>query len=140
MKTGLLIATTMMLTAPAHALTPQNLTCEMPGVGLAAFITGFEGRYQLMDWWDKTGDSLGAQAVVYADCQGGQMLRATTRQSSDKLAGATDILWTAGKAGQGGDLAALTKALQGAGFTVESLPLTSGHCACADEMIGLSGQ
>ena len=61
MKTGLLSAT-LMLATPALALTPQNLTCAMPGVGEAACITGFDGRYALFDWWDKAGDTLGAQA------------------------------------------------------------------------------
>ena len=134
MKTGVL-SVVLTLATPALALTPQNLTCEMPGVGKAAFITGFDGRYALFDWWDQAGDTLGMKVVVYADCQGGQMIRATTMESSDKLDGATDILWTAGKAGQGGDLAALATALGAAGFTAETVPLTTGHCACADEMI-----
>jgi hypothetical protein len=119
----------------AHALTPENRTCEMPDVGLAAFITGFDNRYALFDWWDKMGDTLGDQAVVYIDCQGGQMLRASTMESSDKLAAAHEILWTAGKAGQGGDLGALKAALEGAGFTVEDQLLLAGHCACAADMI-----
>ncbi|WP_309666334.1 hypothetical protein [Tabrizicola sp.] len=134
------IMLTFGIAGSAHALTPQNLTCEMPGLGLAAFITGFDGRYQVFDWWDKTGDTLGMKAVVYADCKGGQSLRATTDQSSDTLDAATDILWTAGRAGQSGDLAALTAALQDAGFAVDTQPLATDHCACTDEMIGLSGQ
>ncbi len=139
MKAKVLVAV-MVLTQPAQALTTQNMNCEMPGVGQAAFITGFEGRYALFDWWDITADGLGPKAVVYADCQGGQMLRTTTAESSDKLDAATEILWTEGKAGQGGDFAALTAALTGAGFTVEALPMSEGHCACSDGMIGLSGQ
>jgi hypothetical protein len=119
----------------ALALTPENRTCEMPNVGMAAFITGFDNRYALFDWWDKADDTLGDQAVVYADCDGGQMLRASTLESSDKLAEAQEILWTAGKAGQGGDLAALKRALEGAGFTVEEQALIAGHCACAADMI-----
>lgn len=119
----------------AHALTPENRSCEMPDVGLAAFVTGFDTRYALFDWWDKTGDTLGDQAVVYADCQGGRMLRASTAGPSDKLDEATGILWTAGRAGQGGDLDALKAALEGAGFTVADQALPDGHCACAAEMI-----
>ncbi len=132
--------TAALLTAPAYALSTENLSCEMPGVGQAAFITSFEGRYAMFDWWDQAGDALGDQAVVYADCTDGQMLRATTAESSEKFDEATEVLWTAGKAGQGGDLSALAKALTGAGFTVETMPLTKGHCACTDEMMRLSGQ
>ncbi|TAG28335.1 MAG: hypothetical protein EAZ40_03690 [Rhodobacterales bacterium] len=126
----------MLLTAgAAQALTPENRSCEMPGVGLAAFVQGFDSRYALFDWWDKSGDELGNQAVIYADCQGGKLLRSSTLASSDALAGATEILWTAGHAGQGGDLAALTKSLEAAGFTVDQQDLPQGHCACADAMI-----
>ena len=132
----LMLATLFCLTAgTASALTPENRTCEMPGVGQAAFVTGFDGRYALFDWWDKTGDSLGTQAVVYADCQGSTALRATTAESSDKLQAATEILWTAGKAGQGADLDRLAAQLEGAGFTVERQSLPADHCACTDEMI-----
>jgi hypothetical protein len=139
MKRGLLIAT-MLLTTPAYALSTENLSCEMPGVGEAAFITGFDGRYQLFDWWDKTGDTLGTEAVVLADCQGGQILRVTTPESTDRLVNATDALWTAGQAGQLGDVAALTAKLRSIGFTVEAGPLAQDHCACSDEMMRLSGQ
>jgi hypothetical protein len=132
MRIGMAVS---VLAAPAHALTPENRTCEMPGVGQAAFVTGFDNRYALFDWWDKTGDSLGDHAVIYADCQGAEMLRATTTESSDKYGAATEILWTAGKAGQGGDLDALAKALEGAGFAVARQSLAADHCACAPEMI-----
>ena len=123
------------LAAPAHALTTENRTCEMPGLGLAAFVKGFDSRYVLFDWWDKTGDTLGTQAVVLADCTGGQALRVTTPESSDRLAGATEALWTAGQAGQLGDIAALTDKLRGIGFTAEAQPLPADHCACAADMI-----
>ncbi|NJM83051.1 MAG: hypothetical protein HC844_11640 [Tabrizicola sp.] len=131
---GLLLSLTL-IAGQARALTPENRTCEMPGVGLAAFVVGFDNRYALFDWWDKTGDTLGTQAVVLADCKGGQVLRATTPESADRLAGATDYLWTAGKAGQLEDVAVLTTKLQGIGFSVETLPLAPGHCACTEEMI-----
>ena len=127
------------LAAPVHALTPKNLTCEMPGLGQAALITGFEGRYQLFEWWDKVDDTLGMKVLVLADCADQRMLRVSTLQQSDALMAAWDVLWTAGRAGQAGDFAALSKALETGGFTVEPLALTPDHCACTDEMIGLSG-
>jgi hypothetical protein len=133
-------ALAVMVAGSADALTTQNLTCEMPGVGQAALITGFEGHYQLFEWWDKPADSLGMQVVALADCEKGQVLRASTLEQSDALMAAWDILWTAGRAGQAGDFAGLTGALTAAGFTVDALPLATGHCACTDEMIGLSGQ
>jgi hypothetical protein len=130
----------VMVAGSADALTTQNLSCEMPGVGQAAFVTGFEGRYQLYEWWDKDGEGLGMKVIALADCQKSLTLRASTLEQSDALVAAWDILWTAGRAGQAGDFAGLTAALTGAGFTVDALPLATGHCACTDEMIGLSGQ
>ena len=127
------------LAAPAHALTTRNLTCEMPGVGQAALITGFEERFQLFEWWDKTGDTLGMKVIVLADCADQRMLRASTLQQSDALMAAWDVLWTAGRAGQAGDFAVLSMALEADGFTVETLALAPDHCTCTDEMIGQSG-
>ena len=130
----------VMVAGSAQALTTRNLACEMPGAGQAAFITGFEGRYQLFEWWDKPADSLGMKVISLADCEKNLLLRASTLGQSDALNNAWDILWTAGRAGQAGDFVGLSSALTGAGFTVDILPMADGHCACTDEMIGLSGQ
>ena len=122
------------LTAPAFALTPQNLACESADGGKAAFIRPYDGAYALFDYWDKEGEALGAHSINFADCKAGRLVRVVPADDAGKDMAVT-VLFDAAEAGER-DLDQMAAALNAKGLTAEVADSADGLCVCSADILG----